>query len=89
MTKLQEKLIEARKTGVLYFDQIMAVKDEAKKRLEAVLKAYGVDEANDIKDTSLRNSATDLEEATGKLADLGERIWHLMDKVYDIDLSKF
>ena len=89
MTKLQEKLIEARKTGVLYFDQIMAVKDEAKKRLEATLKAYGADDAEDIKDASLRNSATDLEEATAKLADLGEKIWHLMDKVYDIDLSQY
>lgn len=89
MTKLQEKLIEARKTGVLYFDQIMAVKDEAKKRLEATLKAYGVIDAEDIEDASLRNSATDLEEATAKLADLGERIWHLMDKVYEIDLSQY
>ena len=89
MTKLQEKLIEARKTGVLYFDQIMAVKDEAKKRLEAVLKACCVDEADDIKDASLRNSATDLEEEITKLADLGERIWYLMDKVYEIDLSSY
>ena len=89
MTKLQEKLIQARKTGSLYFDQIMDVRDESKQRVKAVLKAYDVDDVEDIKEVDLRKTTRELEQASDSLAYYAEEIWKLMEKVYDIDLSQY
>ena len=89
MTKLQEKLIQARKTGSLYFDQIMDIRDESKKRVKAVLKAYDVGDVEDIKEADLRKTTRELEQASDSLAYYAEEIWKLMEKVYDIDLSQY
>lgn len=89
MTKLQEKLIQARKTGSLYFDQIMDIRDETKQRVKAVLKAYGVDDVEDIKEADLRKTTRELEQASDSLAYYAEEIWKLMERVYDIDLSQY
>lgn len=89
MSKLQEKLIQARMTGSLYFDQIMDIRDETKKRVKAVLKAYAVDDVEDIKETDLRKTTRELEQASDSLAYYAEEIWKLMERVYDIDLSQY
>lgn len=89
MTKLQEKLIQARKTGSLYFDQIMDIRDETKKRVKAVLKAYDVGDVEDIKEVDLRKTTRELEQASDSLAHYAEEIWKLMERVYDIDLSQY